>query len=60
MSRRVLIAIMSVVGLAMLAGCVAPRPLFHECGGNNCRNERDQDFDVVSDQHRPAGAVAVG
>jgi hypothetical protein len=37
MSRRVLIAMVSVVGLMMLAGCTGPRPLFDECGGNNCR-----------------------
>ena len=41
MSKRVLIAMTCILGLSMLAGCIGPKPVFDECGGNNCRKGRD-------------------
>ena len=44
MSKRVTIAA-SLLLLLVLTACTAHKPLFHECGGNNCRKERE--FEVV-------------
>jgi hypothetical protein len=48
MSKRVRLAMAAITSLSLLAGCAGQKPVFHECGGNNCRNQARESDEVVS------------
>jgi hypothetical protein len=40
--KRISIFMAGAVALLALSGCTGPKPIMHECGGNNCHFEKPE------------------